>query len=478
MALLSNPLKRFLSIGAALFFLMVQGTCLSAQDLRLPDIFSDNMVLQQNDTVALWGWGGPGARIKVWNSWNQDTVRTLSDSYANWRLVLKTPAAGGPYTLTIQGAGSSVVIHNILIGEDWLCSGQSNMEFSASWKTLVNWKEDTAQAQFPRIRFFHVQRMTSNYPETEVRGRWEECTPSSMFWFSSVGYFFGRMLSEKLQVPVGLIESAWGGTPVETWMPDSIFSSDPVLSASAQLLHPAPWCPMVPAVCFNAMINPLIHFPIAGTIWYQGETNTGNPGTYERAFSKMIGCWRNLWGKDFPFYFVQIAPFNYGIGDSGALVREAQLATYRTVPRTGMVVITDITSDTNNIHPTDKVDVGERLALWALANDYGNRGITFSGPLYRSMEIQGRRIRVSFDFAGSGLKVTSKEVTGLWIAGMDRKFYPAQSRLQDSVLVAWSAKVPQPVALRFGFSNTATPDLFNQEGLPASPFRTDDWPIP
>lgn len=453
------------------------GFSASAQQFRLPDIYSDNMVLQQNSSITIWGWGDPSARVRVITSWDEDTLKTMANSFAKWQVVLNSPAAGGPYTITVTGEGRTLVIHNVMIGENWLCTGQSNMEFSASWRTMKDWKTDTAGADFPEIRFFHIARTTADYPEAEVRGSWEICTPSTMFEFSAAGYFFGRSLYQHLQVPIGLIETCWGGSPVETWMPDSIFKSDPVLAKSAAVLKPVPWCPMVEAVCFNAMVAPLVNYPVAGAIWYQGETNVANPGTYERAFSKMISCWRNLWQKQFAFYFVQIAPFHYDSKDSAALVREAQLQTYRDVPNTGIVVTTDISADTNNIHPTDKLDVGERLANWALANTYHQDGIVFSGPLYKGMRVDKDRVSVFFDFANSGLKIKGDTLKDIWIAGKNRQFYPARAEIQDSVLEVYAPEVPHPVAVRFGFSNTAMPNLFNQDGLPASPFRTDDWPV-
>jgi sialate O-acetylesterase len=462
---------------SGVFFLFFHEGSVKAQVFRLPDIFSDNMVLQQHTILPLWGWANPMDTIKMICSWDHDTLVTITSAFARWEIALPTPAAGGPYTIKVEGGNNSVVINNVLIGENWLCSGQSNMEFSASWKTMSNWQSDTAAAQDTQIRFFHINRITAAWPQTEVRGKWEICSPASMFEFSAVGYFFGRSLNEHLHVPIGLIESSWGGTPVEAWMPDSIFRNDMALAASAKVLKPVPWCPMVPAVCFNAMLSPLVHFPIAGVIWYQGETNVAKPGTYASAFSKMIRCWRNLWKESFPFYFVQIAPYNYGNADSAALLREAQLNTFRNIAGTGIVVTTDITSDTNNIHPTDKLDVGNRLASWALANNYKQSGIVYSGPLYRGMEVRGNKIKIIFDFASSGLKVHGGEISNLWIAGSNRKFYPAKALIRDSTLEAFSPMVRVPEAVRLGFSNTATPNLFNAAGLPASPFRTDDWPV-
>jgi sialate O-acetylesterase len=298
-----------------------------------------------------------------------------------------------------------------------------------------------------------------------------------MHSFSAVGYFFGRILNEHLHQPVGLIESCWGGSPVEAWTPEEVFKNNEQLAISAANLTPVPWSPVRPGVSYNAMIAPIINFPIAGAIWYQGEANVINASGYQATFSDMIQSWRMQWKKEFPFYFVQIAPFNYGKGYGGAEVREAQLQTYRTVPNTGMVVVTDITGDTNDIHPKDKLDVGKRLAAWALANTYGKQNIIFSGPLYRSMDITGNKAIIYFDFAKDGLIKKGEHLTDFLVAGSDQQFFPATATISDSTVIVYSPQVPNPVAVRMGFTNTAIPNLFNKAGLPASPFRTDDWDL-
>ena len=443
--------------------------------LRIPDIFSDNMVLQQQTIIHFHGWSDPGQKISVIASWNGDTLKTSTLSDAIWTVDLQTPKAGGPYQITVIG-DSTITIQNILIGDVWICTGQSNMEFSADWHKNY-YKEEVANANHPEIRFFHIQKLSAPYPQQEVRGKWEVCTPQSMHSFSAAGYFFGREINENIHQPVGLIESCWGGTPVQSWTPIEVFNNSEKLAVSAAKLTPVPWCPVRPAVTFNAMIAPITGFPIKGAIWYQGETNTTNPDTYEETFSAMIHSWRELWKEDFPFYFVQIAPFNYGAGDKGALVREQQLQTYRQVPKTGMVVISDITGDTNNIHPKDKINVGKRLAGWALANTYGKENIQYSGPLYRSMEVKGNKAIVYFDFAKDGLIKKGNQLTDFMIAGDDQHFIPAKATIKDSTVIVSSPEVQHPTAVRMGFTNTAIPNLFNKAGLPASPFRTDDWEV-
>ncbi|MEO8823194.1 MAG: sialate O-acetylesterase [Ginsengibacter sp.] len=443
--------------------------------LRLPDIFSDNMVLQQQTIIHFHGWSDPGQKISVITSWDGDTLKTSTLSNASWTVDLKTPKAGGPYRMTIIG-DSTITINNVLIGDNWICTGQSNMEFSADWHKEY-YAEEVKNAHHPEIRFFHIQKLSAPYPQQEVRGKWEVCTPQTMHSFSAAGYFFGRAINENIHQPVGLIESCWGGTPVQSWTPIEVFTNSEKLAISAAMLTPVPWCPIRPAVTFNAMIAPITGFPIKGAIWYQGETNTTNPDTYEETFSAMIHSWRELWKEEFPFYFVQIAPFNYGKGDKGALVREQQLKTYRSVPNTGMVVVSDITGDTNDIHPVNKIDVGKRLAGWALANTYSKQGINFSGPLYRSMEVKGNQAIIQFDFAKDGLLKKGKDLTDFMIAGEDKVFVQAKAIIRDSVVTVSSPDVQHPKAVRMGFTNTGIPNLFNKAGLPASPFRTDDWEV-
>ena len=441
--------------------------------IRIPDIFSDNMVLQQQTTIHFYGFSDPGQKISVIAGWNGDTLKTVALSNAKWTVDLKTPKAGGPYQVTVIG-DSTIKIQNVLIGEVWICTGQSNMEFSADWH-FNNYQEEINNANHPEIRFFHIQKITAPYPQQEVHGKWEVCTPQTMHSFSAVGYFFGRSLNENLHRPVGLIESCWGGTPVETWTPEEVFKRNERLAISAAVLKPASWWPIRPAVAYNAMIAPVTNFSIAGAIWYQGESNVTNADTYEETFSAMIHEWRELWKKDFSFYFVQIAPFNYGKGYGGAEIREAQLQTYRHVPNTGIVVVTDITGDTNNIHPKDKQDVGKRLADWALADTYHKENISWSGPLYRSMEVKGNKAIIHFDFANDGLMKKGDRLNNFLIAGDDHQFFPATAMIKDSTVIVYSPQVQHPAAVRMGFTNTAIPSLFNKAGLPASPFRTDDW---
>ncbi len=455
------------------FLLIISFTNIQAK-VSLPAIFSSRMVLQQNSEVTIWGLANPLENIKVVGSWDNDTAKMIANNQAKWWVTLKTPTAGGPYLVTIVGS-DTIVLKDVMIGEVWLCSGQSNMEMSASWG-IKDSAQEISEANFPNIRLFHVVKRAAQYPQLNVAGTWKTCTPATMKNFSAAGYFFGRDLYNNLNVPIGLINSSWGGTPAETWINPDTISSDKILSEAAKKISVTmPWCPGKPGKTYNSMIYPLIPFKIAGVIWYQGETNTASPESYSQLFSTLIRDWRNEWKEEFPFYYVQIAPFNYETSYTGVLVREAQLKCL-SLPKTGMVVISDI-GNLTNIHPKDKQDVGKRLANWALANTYDKKGISFSEPLYRSYKIEGNKIRIYFDYAENGLVARGGTLTNFQIAGDDSVFIPAKAEIKDSTVVVYSDKVQNPIAVRYAWKNAVEPNLFNKEGLPASSFRTDSWKI-
>ena len=323
--------------------------------LRLPAIISSGMVLQQNDSANLWGWGNPSEKILVTTSWNGKTDTTTVNNRANWKIKIKTPTAGGPYTITLKG-NNTVVLNDVMIGEVWVCSGQSNMEWSY-WNGLKDVKEELPTCYNTNIRFFNIPKTTANHPQDDVKADWKVCDSNSLKSFSAVGYFFGKKINKDLNVPIGLINSSWGGTPAEVWTPEHIFDNDDELRLAAARLQSFRWWPNHDGLCYNAMIDPITKFNIAGAIWYQGESNVGNNDTYYKLFTTMIKSWREAWKKDFPFYYVQIAPYKYGNNNVGALVQEAQTKAMN-FPNTGMVVITDLIDDVNNIHPSNKHDVG------------------------------------------------------------------------------------------------------------------------
>jgi len=444
----------------------------SFANVRLPAVLADNMVLEQHATAKLWGWCDPGEKIFVTPSWSQVTDSVKGTRDGHWVLTVATPAAGGPYQIEIR-SWNTITLKNVLIGEVWVCSGQSNMEMCETWG-LPDVKAELPSCANNRIRFFHVPRTTSMTVQDDCPGRWAVCDSNEVKTFSAIAYFFGKKLNKELDVPVGLIEASWGGTPAEVWTPEQLVDDDPVLKAADAKQVPAVGWPYLPGYCYNGMIAPLTSFSIAGALWYQGESNTVAPDTYAKLFTAMIGAWRKAWNEDFPFYYVQIAPFAYGTKDQGSLLREQQGAA-QDFGGTGMVVISDLVNDTTNIHPKDKHDVGLRLANWALAETYHRPGLYFRNPWFSNMEVSGDKATLSFSNAPNGLMVRGKSVLTLVVAGEDRVFYPAEGKVVGNKLEVWSKEVKKPVAVRYQFSNAGIGNVFSQEGLPVAPFRTDRW---
>jgi len=657
--------------------LMLAGCQTGPVNLELPSLIGDNMLLQQKTDALIWGKANPGQRISVTPGWSSE-FRTTTGKDGRWSVEVQTPEAGGPYSIKVEGKDTSIMINNVLVGEVWFCSGQSNMEMPlAGWPpvdTVMYSTREIASADIPEIRLFNVQRKISDVPSEGCTGKWEVCSPESVRQFSATAYFFGKKLYEELHIPVGLIESAWGGTPAESWISSAVlenageFVSDiEVLKESAPLLseyqewlndhkklevkpgedqwknlnfddgnvlsvdfddsawpvinlpglfervtgefdgaiwfrkkielpadfkgsdlvlslgpiddmdctyfngelvgsneltgfyqvernydipsslvmsglntiavrvmdnqggggiygrpgsmkisvknsrlapvliegewkyqpvaelsgnefyildvtknefntrtRPKTPGPSAPTVLYNGMVSPVINYRIKGAIWYQGESNVGRAGQYEKIFPLMIQNWRDSWGiKDFPFYYVQIAPYFYSHVDSAesALLREAQAKALQ-LPNTGMAVTLDIAT-VMNIHPPFKKEVGERLADLALAKDYGKK-IIYSGPLYRSMTIDGNVIKIQFDNIEEGLAAKDNKLTEFEIAGKDGRFVKAVARLVRDEVWVTAPKVREPVSARYCWRNGAVASLFNSAGLPASQFRTKE----
>lgn len=454
-------------------FIFILLPAFSFATIWTPSLFADNMVLQQNDTVAIWGWTTLTKEdVTVSGSWNNIPVKSKAFQ-GKWMVRLATPKAGGPYTVTIKGH-EEVTISNVLIGEVWLASGQSNMEWNSTLG-FDNASEEVANANYPNIRLFHIPKHQAETIQQDVPGEWKECSSQSMKTFSATAYFYARNLHQKLGVPVGIIHSSWGGTPAEVWVEESVVNEDPELVESQKVLVDNAWHSYKPGMMYNSMIAPLIPYTIAGAIWYQGESNRLAPHTYTKLFSKLIASWRKSWGYDFPFYYVQIAPFRYKEKDAGVLIREAQMKAM-TTPHTGMVVVSDI-GNIENIHPGNKQDVGKRLANWALAKTYNRDGIAYCGPIYKNYVVDGKTIVINFDYAESGLMAKGKDLTHFEVAGEDKVFVAAKAKIEGNSVKVWSKEVKKPVAVRFAWDNIAEPNLFNKEGLPASAFRTDNWEI-
>lgn len=436
-------------------------------NVLLPSFFSDSMVLQRNAEIKLWGWASPFEEITIKPSWTSEEYKVKAGNTATWEIKINTPGAGGPYTVSFKGY-NEVILKNVMLGEVWFCSGQSNMEWTAS-SGIDNAETEIAKANYPNIRFFSVPRLSAQYPQMNVPGDWKACTPETMKYFSAIGYFFAEKLQKELKnIPIGIINSSWGGSPAEIWIPEDFIAKDPVLATAAAKLSPMPWSPTEPGKTYNAMIYPLVGYKVAGVLWYQGESNVGS-AVYDKTLGGLIRSWREAWKDDFPFYFVQIAPFKYDNDDySGVVVRDAQRKVVQAVPKTGMVAINDI-STTDDIHPRNKRPVAERLADLALKEVYGlNKGIV-NGPSYKSVKTEKNKLIVSFDYS-EGLRSKGKTSTQFEIAGNDGVFRKAQAKIVNNTVVLTSKEVKNPTQVRYAWHNTATADVFNSAGLPLSSF--------
>ena len=452
------------------------GSTLASAAVKLPAVIGDNMVLQRGQPVPIWGWADKGEEVAVTIAGQKHVAKAGDDG--RWKVTLDKLDDGQPLEMTVQGSSGSAVTHkNILVGEVWVCSGQSNMAIGVA--ACKHAKEEVAAANHPEIRLFLVAQAQTPQPAADVKGQWKLCSPESVAvgkpgcgGFSAVAYYFGRQLQDELKVPIGLIDTSVGGTPAEFWTSRKTLEANPTLKSLAQGDSSS---------LYNGMIAPLIPYAMRGAVWYQGESNVTRAYQYRTLFPAMIGDWRADWGQgDFPFGFVQIAPYSKYSSEGKQDPRccpelwEAQLMTLKSAPNTGMVVTTDI-GDLNNIHPANKQDVGRRLALWALAKVYG-RDVVYSGPIYKSMAVEGGKIRLQFDHCGGGLvSRDGKPLSHFTIAGDDQKFVPAVAAIDGDSIVVQSDQVAKHVAVRFGWRNDAAPNLSNKDGLPASPFRTDSW---
>lgn len=479
-------------------------------------LFSDGAVLQQGMEIPVWGTADAGEAIVVKLAGQE---RTTSAKDGKWMVKFDKLTAGGPHELAIECPHEKVTIKDVHIGEVWIASGQSNMQWPMS--ASADPEKNIAGANNPRLRLFTVPRLATDQPQTEVDARWAVCTPESVKDFSAVAYYFGRHLQHELGVAVGMINTSYGGTPAEAWtsrqkmlsldllkplvdQDDALIAAFPeaqkkykeelakweqaVKEAEAAMQTKptkpqppvGPGNPHRPNGLYNAMINPLVPYAFRGAIWYQGESNAGRAWQYRTLLPAMILSWREAWGQgEFPFYIVQLAPFMQIVdqpGDSAwAELREAQLLTSLHVAESGLAVITDV-GDEKDIHPKQKEPVGVRLALWALAKEYGKQ-LVYSGPLYQNQKIDDGKIVLSFAHVGDGLEARDGDLRGFAICGADGKFVNADAKIVDNTVVVTSPAVKQPTAVRYGWANYPLGNLWNKSGLPASPFRTDDFPL-
>lgn len=462
--------QRCMKSKLCLCFSLFHAICLSPliANVSLPAVFGDHMVLQQKSEIKLWGWAKPLEKVLVTTSWSTDQIETVANNQANWSVVLKTPEAGGVHSIKVQGY-NALEINDVLIGEVWLASGQSNMEWNARMG-IDNAKAAVENATQKEIRFFSVTHRTASSPNYDVDGTWVVCSPETMIDFSAVGYFHAKKLNEKLKVPIGIINASWGGTPIETWMPEEAILNNPRLLEASKAHGEMSWTPREPGRIYNAMIAPLSPYRIAGVIWYQGEANTINAEAYSEMLQKLIESWRIGFQSDFPFYFAQIAPWNGNKPYAGVKLRESQRRALR-VPKTGMVVVSDIVGDINDIHPSNKADVGRRFADLALNQCYGFDEYPVSGPLFSGLRVEGDKIAVDFKHA-EGLHFKGDSPDGFEIAGLDGIWHSANATINGSSVMLSSPEVKNPANARLAWSNTAGSNLFNSGGLPASCFNS------
>lgn len=439
-------------------------------EVVLPTLLSDNAILQQNSKVLLWGKTDPKVSVKIFTSWDNKEVATVADSEGNFTEQVQTPAAGGPFHI-IFDSGKEKRLNNIMIGEVWLCSGQSNMNKSLAGSAdepILNSEELINNSKNSQIRIYAVDRKMADLPETESGGSWFESEPEVARKTSALAYQFAQQLHEKLNIPVGIITSAWGGTPIRSWM-------------SAESLKgiedPTPINPNVPqhtpSVLFNGMIAPLTNYSIRGVLWYQGEDDRFRSELYRQMMPAMVTDWRTKFrDAEMPFYYVQIAPWTYPNDASlGApYFREMQYELSKVISHSGIAVTADVGSNTT-IHPPDKTSVAERLLRIALAKTYGFPQEKYLGPEVKKIEVEGKTVRVHFDHADGGLVLENDETNNFEVAETDGVFRTATARVDGEILEVWSDQVASPSTIRYGFKNYFKGNLFNKAGLPATPFR-------
>jgi len=507
-----SKLRYPLSAGLALALFFCAG---AGAELWMPSIFSSHMVLQQNQKNPVWGKGDPGATLTI--SFAGEEQQVTVDAEGRWQAALKPVKAGyTAYDLRVAHGAVSLYFEDILMGEVWLASGQSNMQWTVDRSN--NQEAEIATANYPNLRLFYVTRTTADTPREDCEGTWQVCSPDMIAGYSAVAYFFGRDLHKALNIPIGMIHTSWGGTPSESWTSmetaQAVPQFKPIIERWEKIVadwpqtlaaHEAqvaewqakkdrgeatdndkPRAPTGPdhphriASLYNAMIHPLVPYGIKGAIWYQGESNASRAFQYRTIFPAMIQDWRDQWDQgDFPFYLVQLANFRAReeapTPDSDwAELREAQFMTLKALPNTGMASAIDI-GEADDIHPANKQEVGRRLALWALNKDYYQFDVVPSGPLYKSHEIKDGKVIISFDYA-EGLHAKYGDLGGFMIAAADKQFVWADAMIQGNQLVVSSAAVPEPQAVRYAWAINPVSTLYNGAGLPASPFRTDDWP--
>lgn len=453
--------------------------------VKLPAIVSSNMVLQRNTTIKIWGWADANEKITIKTSWLKSPISTQADAEGNWIIDVKTTDSKEQQTIAIKSNTSDIKLENILFGEVWLCSGQSNMEMPMKGffgQPTFGSAEAIAKSNNPNLRLFTVAKISgakTPLKDLEKSTGWKLASPETIINFSAVAYFYGSQLQEILDVPVGIIHSSWGGSSVQAWMSNEVLSPFQKVDLTNVDVKEKP--NQIPTVLFNSMINPLIPYTIKGLVWYQGESNRENPEMYKKLFPAMVEDWRKRWAiGEFPIYYTQIAPHIYQGNDAvvdkknSAFQREAQLQCLDLIPKSGIAITMDIGAK-DYIHPPKKKEVADRLLYNALNQTYDYKTIDYASPMFESMEIKDGGLNLKFKNAKNGIYAYN-DLEGFEIAGDDKIFYPANAKIVDrkTILVS-SDKVPSPVAVRYAFDNWVEGTLYNTNLLPASSFRTDNW---
>lgn len=462
-------------------FLLLLSFLAGQAEIKVASVLGDNMVLQRNSEVKLWGTAKPGEKLVIKGGWTITPAVAQCNEKGEWMVKMKTNDAGGPYTILIASLKEKLTLRNIMLGEVWLCSGQSNMEMPMAGfgdSPIIGANDLMMDAENENIRLFKVNRAISSVPVDTCSGKWSVANAETAYNFSAVGYMYARILQQKLKVPVGVICSSWGGSAIEAWIShDHLLPFTDAYNRSSQ---PKTAIHQKASNLYNGMISPLINYVIKGAIWYQGESNIGNYKEYAALQAGMVANWRKDFGVgDFPFYFVQIAPYWYNNSKAinSALQRDEQLKAVALIPQSGMACTLDI-GEEKNIHPAEKYVVSKRLALWALAETYGVKGVLYKSPVFSGMVVKDTLAVLSFDNVAMGLSTFGKEVNCFEVAGADSIFYPAKLAIKAKQANVWSPKVKSPVAVRYAFSNFPVTNgyLYNTAGLPVPSFRTDNWP--
>ena len=448
----------------------------SRAELKLSSLFSDNMVIQRNAVIPIWGEDKPLAEVEVQGSWSKQKYKTKCDSEGKWKVNIETPDAGGPFFIQCKSKSGKIKIQNILSGEVWMCAGQSNMEMTVRGslnQPVLLANDILLNAENDQIRLIRVARNAQLSPQDTCKGQWKSASSVSIRYFSLVGYLFAKMLQDQLNVPVGMIETSWGGSAIQPWMSRECLESMDIPVPNdfrAFKVHRR-----APSSLYNGMIAPIAGFGIRGFLWYQGESNIGDPDLYSELLPEMVKDWRKAWGNDkLPFYYVQVAPYEYPNGN-GALLREAQLKASEKIPYSGMAVIVDAGIE-KCIHPSDKLTVAKRLIYWAMNKTYGKTALACDFPKYKSFTVKDGKMRIFFENAPNGLTSYNKPITLFEVAGEDKVFYPANAEIdRQKGIVVWSDQVKEPIAVRYGFKSWIKGELYSTEGIPVPSFRTDDW---